>query len=137
MEPNVGAVMFLVQNDDRKRRQRRKRQNDLGTPAVTDMVMMTAIVVMTVVMAVVMFLVSAIPMFVMARIVAARVVRASVATITMSPVRGKRRRSEGQGGDQQCYSNSLSAIHGSFSFLVWAGLHRVCRYGKHRVAKGS
>jgi hypothetical protein len=93
---NMGPVLFLVQNNHRKRRQRRKRQHNLGALAIMDSVIMAAIVVITVVvMVVVMVVVSAILMLVMAIIVATRVARASVASIVMPPIRGKRRRSEG------------------------------------------
>src|SRR3970282_1100482 len=63
---------------------------------------------------VVMAVLPAIPMPVMA-IVAVLV---SVAAVAVPAVRGERRRGEGQGGYQQCDSNSLGAIHGSLSFLV-------------------
>ena len=118
----VGAVMFLVQDNDRKRRQRRKRQHDLGAVAVmAGIEMMPMTVVMFVVvsakpMPVVMLIVpSVLPMPVLTVVVATRVVLVSVATTTMSPIRGECRRGEGQGNDQQCDSNSLGAIHGLFS----------------------
>jgi len=113
----VGAVMFLVQDNDRERR-RRKWQHDLGAVTVMAGVMVTMTVVMFDVVSampmpvVVMAVLPAIPMPVIAIVVATCVALVTVATVAVPAVRGERRRGEGQGGDQQCDSYSLGAIHG-------------------------
>lgn len=93
---DVGTVMFLIQDNDRKRWQRWKRQHDLGTVvavAVIASVMMTAMLAMTVVMTIV---VSAISVPVMAIIVAACAFLAPVSAIVMPSIRSERRRGERQ-----------------------------------------
>lgn len=90
----------------------RERQDNAGVMAMAIVVAVT--VVVTIMM-------SAVAMPVMAILMPARVIRTTVAAIVMPPFRGKRRRGEGQGGDQQCDSKSLDAIHGKSPIWLRTG----------------
>jgi len=118
----VRIVVFLVQDNDRKRRQRRKRQHDLGAVTTVAVMAWAMMMAMTVMMTMVMTVVVSTIAVLVAITVAACMVRAPVAAIALSSIRGRRRRGEeGQGSDQHGNGNSLDAIHGKSPFWLRTG----------------